>query len=83
MTQPVHKKAPAQHVDLTGEVCPMTFVKAKLHLEELSAGEVLEIILKGGEQMQNVPRSIKDEGHRIESVRQEGDRYHLFVRKPG
>lgn len=72
---------PVRCADVTGEICPMTFVRVKLHLEQVQPGEVLEVVLKEGEQMQNVPKSIKAEGHRIESVRQEGDRYHLFVRK--
>ncbi|MFQ6098204.1 MAG: sulfurtransferase TusA family protein, partial [Armatimonadota bacterium] len=33
-------------VDLTGEVCPMTFVRAKLHLAKLAAGELIEFVLK-------------------------------------
>lgn len=68
-------------VDLTGEVCPMTFVRAKLYLDEIGPGEVLEIVLKAGEQMQDLPRSIKNEGHQIESVREDGGRYHLLVRR--
>ena len=72
---------PAKPADLTGVVCPMTFVRFKLAIEKISPGEILEIILNEGEQMQNVPRSIKEEGHRVESVRQEDDGYHLLVRK--
>ncbi|MBM3472178.1 MAG: sulfurtransferase TusA family protein [Armatimonadetes bacterium] len=70
-----------REVDLTGEVCPMTFVKAKLHLDAIAVGDALTLTLKAGEQIRNVPRSLRDEGHRIEAVRREGDRYHLLVRK--
>lgn len=70
-----------RQVDLTAEVCPMTFVKAKLHLGKIAPGEALWLVLKAGEQIRNVPRSLRDEGHRIEAVRQEGDRYALLVRK--
>ncbi len=81
MTGIGEEATPRRCVDLTGEVCPLTFVRAKLHLEQIGPGEVLEFVLKEGEQMRNVPRSIKDDGHRIEDVRQDGDRYHLLVRK--
>ncbi len=81
MTNIGEEATPRRCVDLTGEVCPMTFVRAKLHLEQIAPGEVLEFVLKEGEQMRNVPRSIKDDGHRIEDVRQDEDRYHLLVRK--
>ena len=81
MTDTSQGAGPLRSVDLTGEVCPMTFVRAKLHLEQISPGEALEFVLKEGEQMRNVPRSIKEEGHRIEKVRQAGDCYHLLVRR--
>lgn len=68
-------------VDLTGEVCPMAFVKAKLHLEKIAPGELIEFVLRKGEQMRNVPMSIKAEGHRIEAVRREGEHYRILVRK--
>lgn len=68
-------------VDLTREVCPITFVKAKLHMERMAPGELIEFVLKEGDQIRDVPRSLKEEGHRIEAVRQEGERYRLRVRK--
>ena len=83
MTEPHKDDLPVRCADLTGEVCPMTFIKAKLHLEQIDPGTILEIILNEGEQMRNVPKSIKEEGHRIEKVRQDGDRFHLYVRKYG
>jgi tRNA 2-thiouridine synthesizing protein A len=52
-------------IDITKDVCPITFVKTKLKLEELHQGEILEIILKDGEALLNVPRSLKGEGHKI------------------
>ena len=53
------------YLDLKGVSCPTNFVKTKLKLEEMQSGEVLEIIVDDGEPMQNVPRSIKEEGHKI------------------
>jgi Predicted redox protein, regulator of disulfide bond formation len=55
-------------VDITDVVCPVTFVKVKVALEELESGDVLEVRLSGGEPIQNVPRSLKDEGHRVTDV---------------
>lgn len=67
--------------DLRAEVCPMTFVKAKIHLDKIKPGERLELILKPGEQLKNVPRSLKSEGHTIETVRQDDGGFHLVVRR--
>ena len=52
-------------VDITDVVCPVTFVKAKVALEVLDEGQVLSIRMNDGEPVQNVPRSIKEEGHQI------------------
>lgn len=69
-------------VDVTKDVCPITFVRAKLTLEELQTGDIMELILNGGEPIQNVPRSIKDEGHKILKVEElpEG-KFRLLVEK--
>ncbi|MDR1977795.1 MAG: sulfurtransferase TusA family protein [Synergistaceae bacterium] len=54
-----------ESVDITDVVCPVTFVKAKVAMEELEEGQVISIRMNEGEPVQNVPRSIKDEGHQI------------------
>jgi TusA-related sulfurtransferase len=56
-------------LDITGLVCPMTFVKAKLKLEEMAVGDTLVIRLRGAEPAQNVPRSLRDHGQRVLETR--------------
>ncbi len=69
-------------VDITDVVCPVTFVKAKVALEELEDGQILSIRLNDGEAVQNVPRSIKEEGHKILKLSpNEDDTYTLLVQK--
>jgi len=71
-----------ESIDVTDVVCPLTFVKAKVALEELENGQVLSIRLNDGEPVQNVPRSVKEEGHRILNLADNGDgTYNLIVRK--
>ena len=71
-------------VDITDVVCPVTFVKAKVALEELDEGQVLLIKMNDGEPVQNVPRSIKEEGHQILKLEENGDgTYNLYARKVG
>jgi TusA-related sulfurtransferase len=50
-------------LDITGEVCPLTFVRTKLLIERMAAGQTAEIRLTGSEPLENVPRSVKAEGH--------------------
>ncbi|HET8541741.1 MAG TPA: sulfurtransferase TusA family protein [Anaeromyxobacter sp.] len=56
---------PRATVDLRAYACPLTFVKTRIALERLAAGEVLEVWLAGGEPAESVPRSAADEGHRV------------------
>ena len=53
-------------------------------LEELDEGQVLSVHMHDGEPVQNVPRSIKEEGHQILKLIDNGDgTYDLIVRKVG
>lgn len=55
-------------IDITREVCPMTYVRTKLRLEALAPGELLEVLLQGPEPLKNVPRSAREEGHEVVSL---------------
>lgn len=71
-------------LDITDVVCPITFVKVKMALEDLENGQILDVHLNEGEPIQNVPRSLKDEGHKVLSVQKNDDEtYNLLVQKGG
>ncbi len=57
-------------LDLKGEVCPYTFVKSKLALEQMDTGQVLRITVDNSESASNVPRSLELEGHEVIEVEQ-------------
>lgn len=72
----------ADSVDITDVVCPVTFVKTKVALEELDTGDVLSVRLADGEPLQNVPRSCKEQGHQVLKLSDNGDgTYTMLVRK--
>ena len=77
---------PNYSLDITDEVCPMTFVKTKLLVERMASGEMLEVRLKGAEPLGNVPGSIAELGHEIISTTREPDEgsdgiHRLLIRK--
>ncbi len=72
-----------ERIDLCGVVCPNNFVKTKLKLEEMKQGQVLEVTLDAGEPIKNVPRAVKEEGHKILKVEKVGDSFTLLIRKGG
>lgn len=69
-------------LDITGEVCPMTFVKTKLLLERMPPGSTAKVRLQGTEPLENVPRSVQEMGHRILACAPEdgaGEEVHVLV----
>lgn len=55
-------------LDITEDICPLTFVKTKLLIEDMAPGDIAVIRLKGAEPLGNVPRSILEYGHEIISL---------------
>lgn len=70
-----------QYLDLKGTPCPLNFVKAKLKLEAMGPGEVLEVCLDDGEPITNVTASVKEEGHQILGVENLGAYWRLIIKK--
>jgi tRNA 2-thiouridine synthesizing protein A len=68
-------------IDLRGVMCPYNYVKTKLKLEEMAIGQVLAVILDEGEAMQNVPRSVKEEGQTIIQQERYQAGFRIFIRK--
>ena len=61
----------------------MTFVKAKLELEKLAPGDRLEVLLFGGEPLENVPRSAAEAGYRVLEVAPAQAGFHkILIEKP-
>ncbi len=73
--------SPDQTLDITGEVCPMTFVRTKLRLERMQPGEVLAVRLRGEEPLRNVPRAAREEGHLILGIVAEGNDHIVTIRR--
>lgn len=75
---------PETQLDITGEHCPLTFVRTKLCLERMVPGALLRVRLRGGEPLENVPRAVVDHGHAVLSVARLGpDLHELVIRKAG
>ncbi len=56
-------------LDITRETCPMTFVRTRLALDRMAAGERLLVLLRGDEPARSVPRAAAALGHVV--LRQE------------
>jgi tRNA 2-thiouridine synthesizing protein A len=60
--------AGALSIDLSGELCPFTFVRTKLALEELPIGAVLRVLVDHEPAIRNLPRSAAEWGQEVLGV---------------
>jgi tRNA 2-thiouridine synthesizing protein A len=71
-----------REIDITKDICPMTFVRTRLALDKMSPGETLLVRLKGEEPLRNVPRTATEQGHEVLSVEAEsGGISRLLIRR--
>jgi len=68
-------------LDLRGTPCPMNFVRTKLRLDKMNAGEVLEVWLDPGEPIEQVPDSLVMDGHSMELIEDRGGFFAIQVRR--
>jgi TusA-related sulfurtransferase len=66
-------------LDITKEHCPMTFVKTKIELSKLSAGDHLEVLLTEGEPLENVPKSATEQGFKVLEIKHLKDNIHQIT----
>lgn len=74
-------KSDIEEFDYRGVACPMNFVKTKMALSKKQSGETIDVLLDGGAPIENVPNSVKAEGHKIESQTQEGTHWRVRIVK--
>jgi tRNA 2-thiouridine synthesizing protein A len=71
----------AEVLDLAGEVCPYTFVRTKLRLEELPLGAELHVLVDHPPAVESVPRSLRAEGQEVRSVERVGAKWRIVTIK--
>ena len=78
-TKPVEEIADS--MDLKGVACPFNYVQAKVRLETMQLGQLLEITIDDGEPIKNVPESLTNDGHEILDTKKIGQHYRLTIKK--
>ena len=68
-------------LDLKGVACPFNYVQAKVRLETMDLGQLLEITIDDGEPIENVPVSLTNDGHEVVDTKKVGKHYRLTIRK--
>ncbi|GAB4491476.1 MAG: sulfurtransferase TusA family protein [Thermodesulfovibrionales bacterium] len=78
----MEETAADRFLSIKGLTCPFTFVKAKLAIESLAVGQVLDILMDSEEAFRSVPKAMEDLGHRVELAEKVNDTdWRLLIRK--
>jgi TusA-related sulfurtransferase len=56
---------PDLEIDVTTDLCPMSFVRTRLALDRLARGQILAVRLRGAEALRSVPRASAEQGHTV------------------
>lgn len=59
------EEAADYYLDITREVCPLTFVRTKLLIERMAPGEIAVLLLQGAEPLANIPRALSAQCHEL------------------
>jgi len=70
-------------IDITREVCPMTFVRTRLMLDRLGPGAILLVRLRGEEPTRNVPAMAASLGHEVLEQSETDGVTRLVIRRAG
>lgn len=79
--KPVEPQAQHKALDLKGTACPINYVKAKMFLENLAIGDIVDILLDEGEPINNVPKSLESDGQKIIAIEKQDGFYKVVVEK--
>ena len=76
------KQKLVNELNLKGEICPMTFVKTKLAIENLNSGERIKVFFNSSEAKINVPKSLKELNYKVIKINDiDEDNFYIIVEK--
>jgi TusA-related sulfurtransferase len=69
-------------IDIRGDICPYTYVKSRLAMEDLKSGQILEVLVDHAPAIENVPRSMENDGNKVLEVKQVGNNlWRILIQK--
>jgi tRNA 2-thiouridine synthesizing protein A len=68
-------------LDLRGVRCPLSWARAKVCLEQLQQGAVVELILDDAKGARDIPRAAEAEGYAVIQVDQRPSEWRILIQK--
>ena len=66
-------------LDLRGVKCPLSWARAKVRLETLTAGQEVDLLLDDAQGAADIPRAAEAAGHHVVGVAEEGGRWRITI----
>jgi len=70
-----------EQMNLCGVKCPLNWAKAKVRLEDLERGDVLELLIDDPKGRRDIPRAAEAEGYAIVSIHEVAGRWRITIEK--
>ncbi len=68
-------------LDLRGVKCPLNWAHAKVRLEQMTRGQILELLLDDPRGVRDIPRAAEAEGYAVTDITQTGGIWRLLIEK--
>ena len=66
-------------LDLRGVKCPLSWARAKVHLETLATGQEVDVLLDDAQGAADIPRAAEAAGHHVVGVVDEGGSWRITI----
>jgi len=66
-------------LDLRGVPCPLSWARAKVHLESLARGDEIDVVLDDPIGARDLPRAVESTGHHVVHVASEAGAWRITI----
>ncbi|MGH7341141.1 MAG: sulfurtransferase TusA family protein, partial [Candidatus Rokuibacteriota bacterium] len=74
-----HTRAMQPALDLRGVPCPLSWARAKVHLETLARGDVIDVVLDDPIGARDLPRAAESAGHHVVHVASDAGAWRITI----
>jgi len=71
----------SEQINLYGVKCPLNWAKAKVRLEDLERGDILEVLIDDPKGRRDIPRAAEAEGYAIVQIDELADGWCIAIEK--
>jgi len=70
-----------EKLDVKGQMCPLPVAFTKRKLAGMALGQLLEVVVEGELEFDNIQRWVKNNGHEVVEAVRSGSAFRLLIKK--